>query len=94
MSAHQKKILPIDEHVGVAIAGLTADARFLRLALSFDYNADHFMIIFQRPDCKSGTKHFIFDTSDFEQTRVSPLQLLLNVERLFIFTNFPSFLPS
>ncbi|XP_064613150.1 proteasome subunit alpha type-1-like [Liolophura sinensis] len=27
LSAHQKKILPIDEHVGVAIAGLTADAR-------------------------------------------------------------------
>jgi len=27
LSAHQKKILPIDDHVGVSIAGLTADAR-------------------------------------------------------------------
>ena len=30
LSAHQKKILHIDEHVGAAIAGLTADARLLR----------------------------------------------------------------
>lgn len=29
LSAHQKKILPIDNHVGVSIAGLTADARLL-----------------------------------------------------------------
>ncbi|EDO36630.1 predicted protein, partial [Nematostella vectensis] len=29
LSAHQKKILPIDTHVGVSIAGLTADARLL-----------------------------------------------------------------
>jgi len=27
LSAHQKKILPIDDHVGISIAGLTADAR-------------------------------------------------------------------
>jgi len=27
LSAHQKKILPIDSHVGISIAGLTADAR-------------------------------------------------------------------
>ena len=26
-SAHQKKILVIDDHVGISIAGLTADAR-------------------------------------------------------------------
>jgi 20S proteasome subunit alpha 6 len=29
LSAHQKKILPIDDHVGISIAGLTADARLL-----------------------------------------------------------------
>lgn len=29
LSAHQKKIIPIDSHVGVSIAGLTADARLL-----------------------------------------------------------------
>ena len=33
LSAHQKKILPIDDHVAVAIAGLTSDARLLRLVL-------------------------------------------------------------
>jgi len=29
LSAHQKKIIAIDEHVGITIAGLTADARIL-----------------------------------------------------------------
>ncbi|KAG8198002.1 hypothetical protein JTE90_029396 [Oedothorax gibbosus] len=29
LSAHQKKIIPIDNHCGIAIAGLTADARLL-----------------------------------------------------------------
>ena len=29
LSAHQKKILPIDNHIGISIAGLTADARIL-----------------------------------------------------------------
>lgn len=29
LSAHQKKIIPIDDHIGVSIAGLTADARLL-----------------------------------------------------------------
>ncbi|XP_064627609.1 proteasome subunit alpha type-1-like [Lineus longissimus] len=29
LSAHQKKILPIDDHVAISIAGLTADARGL-----------------------------------------------------------------
>lgn len=29
LSAHQKKIIPIDEHVGITISGLTADARML-----------------------------------------------------------------
>lgn len=30
LSAHQKKIIPIDSHIGMSIAGLTADARVLR----------------------------------------------------------------
>lgn len=29
LSAYQKKIIPIDTHMGITIAGLTADARFL-----------------------------------------------------------------
>ena len=29
LSAHQKKIMPIDNHIGISIAGLTADARIL-----------------------------------------------------------------
>ena len=29
LSAHQKKIIPLDIHMGMSIAGLTADARFL-----------------------------------------------------------------
>lgn len=30
LSAHQKKIIPIDKHMGISISGLTADARILR----------------------------------------------------------------
>lgn len=30
LSAHQKKIIPIDKHMGITISGLTADARILR----------------------------------------------------------------
>ena len=29
LSAYQKKVIPIDDHCGVAVAGLTADARLL-----------------------------------------------------------------
>lgn len=29
LAAHQKKILHVDDHVGISIAGLTADARLL-----------------------------------------------------------------
>lgn len=29
LSAYQKKIIPIDKHMGISIAGLTADARML-----------------------------------------------------------------
>lgn len=31
LSAHQDKLIPIDAHIGISIAGLTADARMLRL---------------------------------------------------------------
>lgn len=30
LSAYQKKIIPIDKHMGISISGLTADARILR----------------------------------------------------------------
>lgn len=30
LSAYQKKVIPIDEHIGISISGLTADARMLR----------------------------------------------------------------
>lgn len=30
LSSHQKKLMKIDDHVGISIAGLTADARLLR----------------------------------------------------------------
>ena len=42
LSAHQKKILPIDDHVAVSIAGLTADARLLR-----SYFIAHLMYMLQ-----------------------------------------------
>lgn len=29
LAAHQKKILHVDDHIGISIAGLTADARLL-----------------------------------------------------------------
>ncbi|KAK6625838.1 Proteasome subunit alpha 1 [Polyplax serrata] len=29
LSAHQKKVIPIDSHIGISISGLTADARIL-----------------------------------------------------------------
>lgn len=30
LSAHQKKMIHIDNHIGITISGLTADARMLR----------------------------------------------------------------
>lgn len=30
LSAYQKKVIPIDEHIAISISGLTADARMLR----------------------------------------------------------------
>lgn len=38
LSAHQKKIIPIDKHMGISISGLTADARILR------YDVDWFLL--------------------------------------------------
>jgi len=35
LSAHQKKIIPIDKHMGISISGLTADARILRYTVWF-----------------------------------------------------------
>jgi len=45
LSAHQKKVIPIDDHIGMSIAGLTADAhilsRFMRSeCLSYRYSHD------------------------------------------------------
>lgn len=37
LSAHQKKIHPIDDHVGIAVAGLASDGRLLRLVNILDY---------------------------------------------------------
>lgn len=30
LSSYQKKMFPIDDHIGISIAGITADARLLR----------------------------------------------------------------
>lgn len=35
LSAHQKKIIPIDDHIGISISGLTADARVLRFVIVY-----------------------------------------------------------
>ncbi|XP_054261402.1 proteasome subunit alpha type-1-like [Macrosteles quadrilineatus] len=48
LSAHQKKIIPIDSHIGVSIAGLTADARVLSRymrteCLNYKYSHDDLM---------------------------------------------------
>ncbi|XP_046666722.1 LOW QUALITY PROTEIN: proteasome subunit alpha type-1-like [Homalodisca vitripennis] len=48
LSAHQKKIIPIDNHIGISIAGLTADARVLSRymrteCLNYKYSHDDLM---------------------------------------------------
>lgn len=43
LSAYQKKIITIDDHIGVSIAGLTADARMLRYI--------HYLLSFVYPIC-------------------------------------------
>lgn len=50
LSSYQKKIIPIDSHVGISIAGLTADARILSRymrseCLNFRYSHDHHLPI-------------------------------------------------
>lgn len=50
LSAHQKKIIPIDKHMGISISGLTADARILRytfftIPFSISIKEYHFFFI-------------------------------------------------
>jgi 20S proteasome alpha/beta subunit len=53
LSAHQKKIIPIDDHIGISIAGLTADARLLR-----------FVEVFYRMLLKLGNPAYIISMYD------------------------------
>lgn len=50
LSAHQKKIIPIDQHMGITISGLTADARMLSRymrteCLNYKYSHDSLLPI-------------------------------------------------
>lgn len=47
LSAHQKKILPIDNHVGISIAGLTADARLLSRFMRYECLSERY--VYDRP---------------------------------------------
>lgn len=38
LAAHQKKILHVDNHIGISIAGLTADARLLWLVTATPFS--------------------------------------------------------
>jgi 20S proteasome subunit alpha 6 len=42
LSAHQKKIIPLDSHVGMSIAGLTADARILSRYMRNECTNEHY----------------------------------------------------
>lgn len=44
LSAHQKKIFPIDKHMGISISGLTADARMLRYIIILYIDNDKILI--------------------------------------------------
>lgn len=46
LSAHQKKIFPIDKHMGISISGLTADARMLRYIIILYIDNDKILIFF------------------------------------------------
>lgn len=41
LASYQQKMFRIDDHVGIAIAGLTSDARVLRCLLSFTVHSMH-----------------------------------------------------
>jgi len=48
LSAHQKKVIPIDDHIGITISGLTADARILSRymrteCLNYKYSHDAYL---------------------------------------------------
>lgn len=50
LSAHQKKIIPIDIHIGITISGLTADARMLSRymrteCLNYKYSHDSLLSV-------------------------------------------------
>lgn len=52
LSAYQKKIITIDDHIGVTISGLTADARILsrymrRECLNHKYSHDTFLSLYR-----------------------------------------------
>ena len=62
LSAYQKKIFPIDDHVGCSIAGLTSDGRSLRYALYRQhilFNICYFSR-FMRTECLNS--RFLHDT--------------------------------
>ena len=65
LSAYQKKIFPIDDHVGCSIAGLTSDGRSLRCALYRIHTTSLIMFTlmfsrFMRTECLNS--RFLHDT--------------------------------
>jgi 20S proteasome subunit alpha 6 len=47
LAAFQKKILPVDDHIGIALAGLTSDARVIRYIYSYSFLYDLTILIFK-----------------------------------------------
>lgn len=61
LSAHQKKIIPIDKHMGISISGLTADARILRYCLLvFIILIFVFILLFIKNIAEDNVLDFIF----------------------------------